>query len=208
MSAQLTTLVFAYKRAAECVPDWNARNRSDKFFFFFFLQIHEVGGFMTIQKRAQPNLATCQRGKQNSLGIQPATCLVPLLRSCCLIMAIWPHGPIFSHNVMTWAVFSPPQKTPFLPFAALFFGRQDEKFGPQKHHLVMSQVLFFQPANERMKYILGTCPWAFFCCLGVSFSLSLFSAGLEFGCFFSDVKILSPVLLKLCKTLFIDTGLV
>ncbi len=37
--------------------------------FFLFFKIHELGGLATFQKRAQPNLATGQRGKQKSLGI-------------------------------------------------------------------------------------------------------------------------------------------
>ncbi len=113
---------------------------------------------MTIQMRAQPNLATCQRGKQNRLGIQLH------VGFCRLIMDLWSHGSIFPHNVMTWAHF-PPQKKPHSTISTLFFGRQDEKFGPQKHHLVISQVFFFQPANGRMKYTRYLSP-GFFCFLG------------------------------------------
>ncbi len=65
--------------------------------------------------------------------------------------------------------------------------------------------------NQQMREwnLLGTCPQAFFVFWGVSLSLSLSSQLVwNLVVFFSDVKRLFPVLLKLCKTLFINTGLI
>ncbi len=141
-------------------------NRSDKFFF----PPISWGGWVY----DNPNEGLAKFGYMLERKVEqvrnPATCWVPLLWSCHLIMDLWSHGSIFPHNVMTWT-HPLPKKNPFLPFLLFFSVARMRNLAPRNITWWFNRYSSF---NQQMGEwnILGTYPRAFFVFWGVSFSLS------------------------------------
>lgn len=73
---------------------------------FFSPPFCEVGALAIIHKRIQPNLAICQRGKQNSLGI-----VIYFGKMLGPIVLIWQVQKQIPHNVATMGYFCPKKKS-------------------------------------------------------------------------------------------------